>query len=371
MAKKLLPPLVLLLLTAAAQAQAINLDVGAPVPFGSPSNAYGAASGQAGTWNNVSSPSGAYMAAGLLDVSGAVTTVLASAVSTGNGLADFSFDNPLTLGDDGALMDDLQDVGAGASETTWTWSGLQNGAYDVYVYCWAPDSPAFITLVDAPPPVGTIPVGPTDWPGAHIEGATYAKFCVDVTSGTFSVRMTPSGGSFASVNGWQIVPGGTCGAPGTPYCDADGVTSTPCPCSNDNDGSAGIPAGCANANDAAGASLFATGTPSIAAADLVFAGTNLPPNQPGLYFQADNAVAGGGGVVFGDGLRCAGGNVRRLQVRMASAIGTSNTTLDVAATGQVVAGETKRYQLWYRNPTVSPCSASFNLTNGYELTWLP
>ena len=34
-------------------------------------------------------------------------------------------------------------------------------------------------------------------------------------------------------------------------------------------------------------------------------------------------------------------------------------------------GDTKHYQLWYRDTGVSPCNSLFNLTNGYEITWTP
>ena len=61
----------------------------------------------------------------------------------------------------------------------------------------------------------------------------------------------------------------------------------------------------------------------------------------------------------------------RLQVRFAAADGTSATSIDIAQKGGVVAGDTKRYQNWYRDPGSSVCGALFNLTNGYEITWLP
>ncbi|MCB9913912.1 MAG: hypothetical protein H6828_02040 [Planctomycetes bacterium] len=80
---------------------------------------------------------------------------------------------------------------------------------------------------------------------------------------------------------------------------------------------------------------------------------------------------GGAGTLFGDGLRCAGGSVVRLQIRVAGASGTSVTTVNVGVKGGVAIGDVRRYQLWYRDPAGSPCGAFFNLTNGLELTWLP
>jgi len=60
-----------------------------------------------------------------------------------------------------------------------------------------------------------------------------------------------------------------------------------------------------------------------------------------------------------------------LQLRVADATGASNTTVDIVAKGAVTAGVTRRYQLWYRDPVTSPCASWFNLTNAYEVTWVP
>ena len=158
--------------------------------------------------------------------------------------------------------------------------------------------------------------------------------------------------------------------PGFAYCFGD--TSIACPCGNANDGSLeGGAAGCANSVSSGGAALTASGSNSIAAADLVLNTTGLDPGKPGLYFQGDNLVSMGLGAMFGDGLRCAGGEVVRMQVVTADFFGDSSTSVDVAQAGGVSAGEVKRYQLWYRNPGVSSCLTGFNLTNGYEITWTP
>lgn len=151
----------------------------------------------------------------------------------------------------------------------------------------------------------------------------------------------------------------------TAFCFGDG-SGTNCPCAN----SAGVGEGCANGTGS-GAILGASGTTSIAAGDLVLEGSQLIPTQPGLYFQGDNAVNGGSGIAFGDGLRCAGGNVVRLQVRVADASGASSTTINIGSTGGVSSGQTKRYQLWYRDPQTSMCGTTFNLTNGVEAVWAP
>lgn len=143
-----------------------------------------------------------------------------------------------------------------------------------------------------------------------------------------------------------------------PYCFGDG-SGTPCPCGN----TGGTGQGCANSTGA-GALLTASGTTSVSAGDLVLHGSQLIPNQPGLYFQGTNPVNGGSGVQFGDGLRCAGGTVVRLQVAAADGTGNSSTSVNIATAGGVAPGDIRRYQLWYRNPSGSPCGSGFNLTNG-------
>ena len=149
-------------------------------------------------------------------------------------------------------------------------------------------------------------------------------------------------------------------SPGVTYCFG---TALQCPCGNP-----GSPQdGCANSTGG-GAHLSAFGTNSVSANLLTLNAENLPTG-PGLYFQGENANNGGQGAHFGDGLRCAGGGVIRLEVQFSSN-GNSHSTVSIVTKGGVVAGQTKRYQLWYRDPN-TPCGSTFNLTNGYEITWIP
>ena len=158
-----------------------------------------------------------------------------------------------------------------------------------------------------------------------------------------------------------VIPGAAGGA-GVSFCDS--VDSIGCPCGNP--GAEGE--GCANGTGQ-GAQMSASGSASVKSSSLVLSSVGLIPSQPGLYFQGNNAVAGGQGIHFGDGLRCAGGGVIRLQVRFAADDGTSATTADIASAGGVSPGDTKRYQLWYRDPNTSTCGALFNLSNGLEIVW--
>ncbi|MCB9914071.1 MAG: FG-GAP repeat protein [Planctomycetes bacterium] len=152
---------------------------------------------------------------------------------------------------------------------------------------------------------------------------------------------------------------------GTPYCFGDG-SGAPCPCGNS--GAAGH--GCGG-SVAAGALLSATGSRSVGLDDLVLRADDSTPGQPGLFFQGTSAVAGGLGVAFGDGLRCAGGTVVRLQIAAADAIGTAQSSVSVATQGAVSAGQTRVYQWWYRDPAGSACGSAFNLSNGLSVDWIP
>ena len=147
----------------------------------------------------------------------------------------------------------------------------------------------------------------------------------------------------------HIVPAGP-----SAYCFGDG-SAFPCPCGNA--GATGN--GCANGSFAAGARLDFVPGPSLAVIQGV-------PNQPILFFRGTQVVNGGVGVGFGDGLRCAGGSVVRLGVRILDSSGAASfLNLPTPPPG------TSYYQGWYRDPTGSPCGSKFNLTNGLRVTWLP
>ena len=176
---------------------------------------------------------------------------------------------------------------------------------------------------------------------------------------------TWSGGDRVTIDNLRISYNESVPGLGTIYCEGSGGA---CPCGNDNDGSF-EGAGCANGSSIGGCSVRASGTSSVSAGDLVLLAFGMVPSQPGLFFQGNNAINGGAGVHFGDGLRCAGGGVIRLQVVFAAGDGTGHTTIEVSAAGSCAAGDVKRYQLWGRDPSGSICGALFNLSNGLEITW--
>jgi hypothetical protein len=162
----------------------------------------------------------------------------------------------------------------------------------------------------------------------------------------------------------ELLPGPV----GTSFCFCDG-SANPAPCGNG--GVSGK--GCANSFHSGGAMLVASGYPSVGANSLVLRGIDTVPAWQGVFFQGDVSLNNGMGQILGDGLRCVGGNLRRLEVVTANTNGESNSSVDLSTVhGNVVApGETKYYQLWYRDSGSGPCSSTYNLTNALEISWLP
>jgi hypothetical protein len=146
---------------------------------------------------------------------------------------------------------------------------------------------------------------------------------------------------------------------GTRYCEGEA-----CPCGNN-----ATSGGCRNSSGFGGL-IAAAGSTSILADDLAIYASHLVPNQPALLFAGDAALNGGGGRLFGDGLRCVGVNVARLQVGIPDAGG--NLVYGPGVIGMdhlAVAGAVRHMQVWYRDPNAGPCGSGFNLTNALVLTY--
>ena len=169
-----------------------------------------------------------------------------------------------------------------------------------------------------------------------------------------------SGSFFAVVDNVHV----TAAPLGSPYCFGDG-TGTACPCGN-----MGAPGeGCANSTGS-GSILAASGSASIAADDLLLNAGQLPPNKPVLLFAGSTMINGGLGVVFGDGLRCAGGTLRRLGVRTSDALGAATWGPNIASASGWNSGDTRYFQVWNRDPG-GPCNTQFNVSHGLGVTFTP
>jgi subtilisin family serine protease len=167
-----------------------------------------------------------------------------------------------------------------------------------------------------------------------------------------------------------IAPGST--MPGYPYCSGavgDPSVSTPCPCAN-----AGAPGnGCKNSVVAAGSRLLTSGSASLDT--VVFTTSGETATALSVVLQGDTNAASG--IVFGDGVRCVDGTLKRLYTKTAAggaitapAGGDLSVTAQSAALGDtILPGSTRYYQVYYRDSNLVFCPAGFNATNAVQIDW--
>jgi hypothetical protein len=146
---------------------------------------------------------------------------------------------------------------------------------------------------------------------------------------------------------------------GNPYCF--GVRT--CPCGNNR----GPTSGCQNSTGLGGF-LEGHGTSGITNDDLELHAEFLPPLVVAVLFQGQGAANGGAGTPFGDGLLCVTPPIKRLGVVTTTAAGMATWGPGLASTGGWAAGQTRYFQVWYRDST-GPCGTGVNMTNGLEITF--
>jgi hypothetical protein len=164
-------------------------------------------------------------------------------------------------------------------------------------------------------------------------------------------------------------------SPGTDTCFPGTGSVLACPC--DNRGELGR--GCANSAVASGARLDASGVASLQADTLQFTTSGERPTATSVVLQGSAAVPNGAG--FGQGVRCAGGSLKRLYVKTAAggsivAPGTGERPVSERS-GElgdtIVAGTSRWYAVYYRDPFVlggCPAANTFNLTQTQLVTWV-
>jgi hypothetical protein len=163
----------------------------------------------------------------------------------------------------------------------------------------------------------------------------------------------------------------------TSLCDAgvDGVTV--CPCSNAPSGS---DRGCNNSAATGGASLSASGISYLSADSLVFTTSGEKPTATSVLLQGTTLV--GSGAVYGQGIRCVGGTLKRLFTKTAAGgsitapnYGAGDPTVSArsAAKGNPIsAGQSRWYLVFYRDPVVlggCPAGSTFNATQTGRVDW--
>ena len=118
-----------------------------------------------------------------------------------------------------------------------------------------------------------------------------------------------------------------------------------------------------------GAVIEYAGTPEVSENNLLLYAEGLPTNRAGLFYYGRNSIQ----VPFGNGWRCVGGQIVRYPVVTSDAFGNAFQPIDFTdppqANGQITAGSTWSFQLWYRDPAGG--GAAFNLTDGLRFIFCP
>jgi hypothetical protein len=165
----------------------------------------------------------------------------------------------------------------------------------------------------------------------------------------------------------------------TSVCDPGSGGVAGCPCSNPPSGST---RGCDNSSATGGASLSASGIAYISIDSLVFTTGGERSTATSILLQGTTVVTSG--VVYGQGVRCVGGSLKRLFSKTASGgsitapdFGAGDPTVSArsAAKGDVIlAGQSRWYLVYYRDPVVlggCPASSTFNATQTGRVEWSP
>jgi len=118
-----------------------------------------------------------------------------------------------------------------------------------------------------------------------------------------------------------------------------------------------------------GGAIGWSGTSSVSANDLVVEASGCPPGVPGLFFVGPNQVE----VPLADGLRCVGGHIARLGVKVVNGAGTVSSPQDLqappfdAGVSQAIPGTTQHFQFWYRDMAAGGLGS--NLTDALSVTF--
>lgn len=162
-------------------------------------------------------------------------------------------------------------------------------------------------------------------------------------------------------------------------CEPGGGGVSACPCANPSWGSG---RGCDNSAHSGGARLLATGHARLSADTLTFTATGERASAPSVLLQgtAENPA----GFVFGQGVSCVSGTLRRLYVRTANAgivslpdsgVGDSSISARSAMLGDaLLAGQSRWYAIYYRDPIVlggCPIASTFNTGPTMRADWQP
>jgi Tol biopolymer transport system component len=150
-----------------------------------------------------------------------------------------------------------------------------------------------------------------------------------------------------------------------------------CPCANPPAGSG---RGCDNSSGTGGAILTASGAAYLTQDTLVLHTTGERSTALSVVMQGDASIPAGH--VFGQGVRCAGGTLKRLYTKHASGgritapdLGAGDPTISArcsALGAPIPPGERRYYLVYYRDPVVvggCPAASTFNGTQTGRVNW--
>ena len=165
----------------------------------------------------------------------------------------------------------------------------------------------------------------------------------------------------------------------TTLCDPGHDSVIPCPCAN---APASIGRGCDNSGLTGGAQLSASGVAYLSIDSLVFDTNSENSTATSILMQGD--AFDPAGIVFGQGVRCVSGVMKRLYAKTAAngkihapdlGAGDSSVSARSALLGDpILPGETRYYVVYYRDPIVQggcTASATFNATQTGSIAWWP
>ena len=240
----------------------------------------------------------------------------------------------------------------------------------------------------------TIVTGTGSAPG-DLFGVAVDIDCQDAAIGAFFDDDPTAGTLTGSTYVFEVTPVNL-----TTFCFGDGGVDidmdlspdcTPCPCGND---AALTTGGCLNSNGGS-AVLYATGVPSATPGSdtLRFEMLDASPSTFGVLTSGDNQLPAnavnpcfglGSGVlaIQLDGLRCVGANVIRHGTRPTDASGDVGLTTNgwgppsgppggLVAQGGFVCGQTRHFQVIYRDFDTMVCLTGQNTSNGVSVTIVP
>ncbi|MBI5364937.1 MAG: hypothetical protein HZA53_17295 [Planctomycetes bacterium] len=212
------------------------------------------------------------------------------------------------------------------------------------------------------------------------QGLASTQTFTAVCGQTYTIQLGQfSGAAATNLFGSMSITEDPLGVPCTPqptaFCAGDNIdanVTTDCPCLNFG----ALGRGCASSFNASGAGMAATGSPALDNVSLNVDGVNATGNVIYMRGDVNNVV----GLVFGDGVRCVDGVLRR-RTKPIYAPGlasfpspTDTVTLSngwgVGNDTPPGSGITAYYMAYYRNAAAAFCPPeTFNGTNGMSIVW--